>query len=85
MKSKTSNSSFLFIREWFQRCAKRAAAQGRLDAAALWKDGLHHLDHQQETIHALSVALETAIAGQEDAPWFDEAYQALARGREALK
>lgn len=38
-------TSFEFIEGWFEKAAKNAKAQGRVDSSALWDDGLEHLRH----------------------------------------
>lgn len=38
-------TSYEFVKDWFQRSQKSAASQGKSDSAALWRDGLEHLEH----------------------------------------
>jgi hypothetical protein len=53
---------FQYVREWFKKCGDRAANMGKHDSAALWRDGLAHLDAQ----HASNVELTTALRAMLD-------------------
>ncbi len=50
-------TSYEFIKEWFEQCEKKAAAKGFKESAALWRDGLQHLEY----FHAEVVRLEKEI------------------------
>jgi hypothetical protein len=41
-------TSYEFVKNWFQKAQKSAAAQGKSDSAALWRDGLEHLESMKK-------------------------------------
>ena len=50
-------TSFEFVCVWFRNAITQAKKQNRQDSAALWQDGLSHLEHQQLGIERLRTAL----------------------------
>ena len=40
--------SYETVRQWFKKAAMTAASQGKSDSAALWRDGLEHLEQLME-------------------------------------
>lgn len=53
--------SFEFVRKWFIEAVKEAKRQGRKDSAALWKDGLDHLDAKEAEIAALRALVKEMV------------------------
>jgi hypothetical protein len=81
-QTKTPETSFKFICEWFGRAGKNAKANGREDSAQLWADGLAHLNHIAEQRDDLVKALQRAVEWCEE--YGDTRHQWYADAREAI-
>jgi hypothetical protein len=58
MKRAYTATSYEFTKEWFQKAQKTAASQGKSDSAALWRDGMEHLEDLKAKNDQLREALE---------------------------
>lgn len=55
--------SFERVRNWFEKAGTKAAAQGRHESAALWSDGLAHLNAMHAALQLAEQALSTLPLG----------------------
>lgn len=86
MELKTA-TSYEFIKEWFEKAHRSASSQGKSDSAALWRDGLEHLEcFRKERDEMLGLLIDVAgsdMAQREE----DEGQKSplLVRIRKAIK
>lgn len=66
---KTPIADLKTVQEWFEKAANNADSQGKSDSAALWRDGLAHLNSLTSQSNSLLEALKYAEKSISDVTW----------------